>query len=160
MPPVVRRKCHAEKKTKKSKFSRYVDYPSMGHRVQALRINKVVSLLPFCALRIFGASIVLLFDEYLAKVVKFNHPFHPCCLPHLFLVFFYFPFRRRQVLQSKEEALRCAGRENRANDLEIASLKGDLAGEQRLRAAINAKLEEACSERDEVIGISGKKAGD
>ncbi|CAM9199405.1 unnamed protein product, partial [Scytosiphon promiscuus] len=55
-----------------------------------------------------------------------------------------------RVLQSKEEALRCASREGRAKDLEIASLKGDLAGEQRLRAAINAKLEEASSNRDEL----------
>ena len=65
------------------------------------------------------------------------------------------------MLQSKEEALRCGGREGRAKDLEIASLKGDLAGEQRLRAAINAKLEEASSGRDEVseLCLRQKKKG-
>ncbi|CAM9935319.1 unnamed protein product [Pylaiella littoralis] len=55
-----------------------------------------------------------------------------------------------RVLRSKEEALRCAGRENRARDLEIAALRGDLAGEQRVRAAIAGKLEKASSERDEL----------
>ena len=54
------------------------------------------------------------------------------------------------MLRSKEEALRCAEREARAKDLEIAALKGDLAGEQRLKAAVASKLEEASSERDEV----------
>lgn len=54
------------------------------------------------------------------------------------------------MLRSKEEALRCAAREGRARDLEIEALRGDLAGEQRLQAAVAAKLEEASSERDEV----------
>lgn len=55
-----------------------------------------------------------------------------------------------QALRSKDEALRCAERESRAKNLEIAALKGDLAGEQRVRAAVAGKLEKACSERDEV----------
>eukprot|EP00903_Cladosiphon_okamuranus_P014395 g13363.t1 len=55
-----------------------------------------------------------------------------------------------RVLRSKEEAMRCSEREARAKDLEIAALKGDLAGEQRLKAAVTAKLEEAVSERDEL----------
>eukprot|EP00752_Nemacystus_decipiens_P009229 g8244.t1 len=55
-----------------------------------------------------------------------------------------------RMLRSKEEALRCAEREARAKDLEIAALKGDLAGEQRLKAAVTAKLEEASSEREEL----------
>ncbi|CAM9277384.1 unnamed protein product, partial [Ectocarpus sp. 13 AM-2016] len=54
-----------------------------------------------------------------------------------------------RVLSSKEEALGCASREARAKDLEIAALRGDLAGEQRLRAAVTVKLEAASAERDE-----------
>ncbi|CAN0265295.1 unnamed protein product, partial [Ectocarpus fasciculatus] len=56
-----------------------------------------------------------------------------------------------RVLSSKDEALGCAGREARAKDLEIAALRGDLAGEQRLRAAVTVKLEAASAERDEAI---------
>lgn len=66
------------------------------------------------------------------------------------------------MLRAKEEALRCVGRETRAKDLEIASLGGDLAGEQRLRAAAEVKLEEACSERDEVCVLErggGREGG-
>ncbi len=55
-----------------------------------------------------------------------------------------------QVLRSKDEALRCAEREIRAKDLELGALKGDLAGEKRLKAAVEAKLEEASLDRDEV----------
>ena len=46
------------------------------------------------------------------------------------------------------------GREIRTKNLEIASLKGDLAGEQRLRAAVEVQLQEASSERSEVGRIS------
>lgn len=42
------------------------------------------------------------------------------------------------------------GREMRAKDLEVAALRGDVAGERRLRIAAEARLKEACSERDEV----------
>lgn len=57
---------------------------------------------------------------------------------------------RIQVIRSKDDALLVARREARAKDLEIAALRGDIAGEQRLRAAAEAKLKDVYSERDEV----------
>lgn len=42
------------------------------------------------------------------------------------------------------------GREIRAKDLEVAALRGDVAGERRLRIGAEARLKKACSERDEV----------
>lgn len=54
------------------------------------------------------------------------------------------------MLRGKEEGLRSTGLQTRAKELEVASLRGDLAGEQRLKAAAEAKFAEACAERDEV----------
>ena len=61
--------------------------------------------------------------------------------------------KTKQALRAKEDALRCTRGEARAKDLEIASLCGDLAGEARLRTAAEFKLEEACSQREEVQGV-------
>lgn len=67
-----------------------------------------------------------------------------------FLLFSFFSGTHTKMIRTKEESLRSASREARAKDLEIASLRGDLAGEQRLKVAAEAKLSEAYSERDKV----------